>query len=99
MNLVEAVQQRHLVQWHDRGFIRTVEPHLFAQFPGLRLVLIAFQIAGGPLGEREHGWKVIDVGDGLNVEPAKTFKAERAIPQHLQAMIQQVYASAGPLTP
>lgn len=96
MTLVEAVRSRHLVQWHDRSFIRTVEPHLFAQFPGLRLVLVAFQIAGGPAGEGEQGWKVIDISDGLNVESMKTFESKRAIPQHLQRQAQWIYASAGP---
>lgn len=96
MNLIDAVRRRHLVQWHDRGFIRTVEPYLFAQFPGLRLVLVAFQIAGGPAGECEQGWKVIDVCDGLNVQPTRTFESNRAIPQHLQCQVQRIYASAGP---
>jgi hypothetical protein len=99
MNLVDAVRGRHLVHWYDRGFVRTVEPHLFAQFRGLRLVLVAYQIAGGPTGEREQCWKVIDIGDGLNVEPANTFECNRAIPQHLREQAQRIYASAGPLPP
>ena len=94
MNLVEAVQQHCLVQWHDRGFVRTVEPHMLALFPGARLVLIGFQIAGGPDGEGELGWKVIDISDGLNVEPTRTFTQTRTVPAHLVTLVQAVYASA-----
>lgn len=93
MNFVDAVRQRYLVHWHDRGFVRTVEPHLFALFPGARLVLVAFQIAGGPPGECQHGWKVIDVGAGLNIEPMRTFRESREVPAHLVSLAQFVYAS------
>ena len=100
MNFVDAVRQRHLVHWHDRGFIRTVEPYLFAQFPGARLVLVAFQIAGGPPSECQHSWKVIDLSDGLNIETSRTFTEKREIPAHLLGLAQLVYASAGsPSTP
>jgi len=93
MNLIEAVRQRRLVHWHDQGVVRTVEPHLFAQFPGARLVLIAFQIAGEPPNEPQQSWKVIDIGDGLNVEQAKTFRHPRPVPPHLLMSAQLVYAS------
>jgi hypothetical protein len=92
MNLAEAVQRRHLVHWHDRGFIRTIEPHVLALLRGQRLALIAFQIAGGPAGDEAQGWKVIDVGDGLNVEPRRSFET-RAVPAHLLALARHVLAS------
>jgi hypothetical protein len=96
MNLADAVRDRHLVHWHDRGFIRTIEPHLFAQFPGARLVLIAFQIAGGPPGDCQNIWKVIDLKDGLNIEQTRVFTELRVVPTHLLDLIQFVLASAWP---
>lgn len=94
MDLIDAVQQRHLVHWHDRGFVRTVEPHLYALLPGMRLVLIAFQIAGGPSGDGAQGWKVIDVGDGMNVDQRRTFRHPRRIPPHLLTLTHHVLASS-----
>lgn len=92
MNLIQAVQHQYLVQWHDHGYVRTVEPHLFGCSPGTRLVLIAYQIAGGPVDEAVEGWKVIDVHDGLNVAQ-DTFIATRPIPGHLQQLVHHVFAS------
>lgn len=93
MNLVDAVRRRHLVHWHDRGFIRTVEPHLFALLRGQRLALIARQVAGGPADDELPYWKVIDVDDGLNVDPARTFGGHEQIPMHLLGLVHMVYAS------
>jgi hypothetical protein len=97
MNFVDAIRQHYLVHWHDRGFIRTVEPHLFAQFPGVRLVLVAFQIDGGPPGECQHQWKVIDLGDGLDIDQSRTFTGKREIPTHLLSLAQLVYAQSSSL--
>jgi len=93
MNLVDAVQKRHLVQWHDQGFVRTVEPHLFALLRGQRLALIARQVAGGPAGDEQPCWKVIDVGDGMNVDPERTFDGREQVPAHLLELVHMVYAS------
>jgi hypothetical protein len=97
MNLAEAVRKRHLVQWHDNGFIRTIEPHLLAQLRGQRLVVIALQIAGGPSNETQGCWKVIDVNGGLNVDLRQRFDQKKDVPPHLLDLVQWIYASAEPL--
>jgi hypothetical protein len=93
MTLAEAIQRRHLVHWHDRGFVRTVEPHLFALLRGQRLALIARQVAGGPPDDGQPCWKVIDVSDGLNVDPERTFDGREQVPEHLLGLVHMVYAS------
>lgn len=95
MTLTEAVANKHLVHWLDNGFVRTLEPHSFAQLAGGRSVLIAFQIAGGPALE-EPCWKVIDATDPLTIDAAERFARCRPIPQHLQALVHVTYASALP---
>lgn len=94
MNLIEAIQQRRLVHWSDQGVIRTVEPHLFAQFPGARLVVVAFEIVQKRERASDGYWKVIDIGDGLNIDLAKTFAAPRPIPLHLMYLAQLTYANS-----
>lgn len=93
MNLVDAVRGRHLVQWHDRGFVRTVEPHLLVLLRGQRLALIARQVAGGPIDDEQPSWKVIDIGDGLNVDSERTFKSNERVPAHLLELVHMIYAS------
>ncbi|MFS2023854.1 hypothetical protein [Massilia sp. CT11-137] len=93
MNLVDAVRRRHLVQWHDRGFVRTIEPYLFVVLRGLRLALIARQIAGGPADGEQPCWKVIDAGEGLNVDSERTFGGCEQVPTHLLGLVHMVYAS------
>lgn len=93
MTLMDAVANKHLVHWLDNGFVRTLEPHSFAQLVGGRSVLIAFQIAGGPARE-EPCWKVVDATDPLTVDTVERFARCRLIPRHLQALVQMTYASA-----
>lgn len=93
MDLAQAVQHRHLVHWHDHGFVRTVEPYLLALIRGHRIVLIARQVAGGQAGERQGDWKLIDVTDGLNVDVRNTFEPAKPVPPHLQELVHLVYAS------
>lgn len=93
MTLVDAVRGRHLVQWHDHGFVRTIEPHLFVLLQGQRLALIARQVAGGPAGDDESCWKVIDVADGLNADPERTFEGRVQVPTHLLGLVHMLYAS------
>lgn len=95
MTLTDAVANKHLVHWLDNGFVRTLEPHAFAQLAGGRSVLIAFQIAGGPALE-EPCWKVVDATDPLTVDAVERFARCRPIPQHLQALVHVTYASAAP---
>ena len=98
MTLTEAVANKHLVRWLDNGFVRTLEPHAFAQLPGGRSVLIAYQIAGGPALEQAC-WKVVDATDPLTVDAVEHYARCRPIPQHLQALIQVTYASASSDSP
>lgn len=93
MSLADAVTQRRLLHWHDRGFVRTVEPHLLCQLRGMRLVVIGLQVAGGPAGEPQQCWKVIDVDDGLNVVLHRTFTETREVPPHLLDLVHLIYAS------
>ncbi len=94
MTLVDAVRGRHLVQWHDRGFVRTIEPYLFVMLQGLRLALIARQVAGGPADDAHPCWKVIDAGEGLNVDSERTFCGCEKVPAHLLGLVHMVYASS-----
>lgn len=96
MTLTDAVANRHFVYWHDNGFMRTLEPHLFGQLQGGRSVLIAFQIAGGPAGDPQAVWKVVDTTELLTIDPAKLFSQCRPIPTHLQQLVHITYASADP---
>jgi hypothetical protein len=96
MKLAEAVANRHLVQWFDNGFVRTLEPHVFARLQGGREVLIAFQNAGGPAVERQRCWKLVDATDRVTVDEAGRFDRCRRVPQHLQALVCSTYASAAP---
>lgn len=85
----------HLVHWLDHGFLRTLEPHLFARLSGGRDVLIAYQVAGGPQVD-EQCWKVIDVTEVVTVADTEHFACSRDVPDHLQELVRAVYASAGP---
>lgn len=92
MQLIDAVTNRHLVQWLDNGFLRTFEPHAFARVTGGRDVLIAFQVAGGPAHEPQDGWKLIDARDSVRIDPTERFASERRIPEHLLALVASTYA-------
>jgi hypothetical protein len=92
---MEAVVNKHLVHWLDNGFVRTLEPHAFAQLLGGRSVLLAFQIAGGPALEQPC-WKVVDATDPLTIDAVERFALSRQIPLHLQSLVQMTYASAAP---
>ncbi|WP_156116745.1 hypothetical protein [Massilia sp. 9096] len=92
MNLIEAVQQRHLLHWHDRGLVRSIEPHAFALFPGGRLVIIGFQVRGGPNSEPQSIWRVIDASDGISVDSLSKFSRQRIVPSHLLSQICQTLA-------
>lgn len=96
MKLTDAVANRHLVQWFDNGFVRTLEPHAFALAAGGRNILIAYQVAGGPAFEDHQCWKVIDAGEALQVDAVEHFAEPRAIPEHLQALVRATYACSLP---
>lgn len=97
MQLIDAVTNRHLVQWLDNGFLRTFEPHAFARVAGGRDVLIAFQVAGGPAHEPQGSWKLIDAREAVRIDPTERFASGRRIPEHLLALVASTYAlSASP---
>lgn len=92
MQLIDAVTNRHLVQWLDNGFLRTFEPHAYARVTGGRDVLIAFQVAGGPASESQDCWKLIDARESVRIDPTERFASARRIPEHLLAMVSSTYA-------
>jgi hypothetical protein len=92
MQLIDAVTNRHLVQWLDNGFLRTLEPHAFARVAGGRDVLIAFQVGGGPAHESQDGWKLIDARESVRIDPTERFVGARPIPEHLLALVSSTYA-------
>lgn len=89
------MQQRRLIHWHDRGLIRTLEPHVYALFNGMRLVVVAFEIADDAVSA-EAKWKVLDAQDGIEVDVSCHFKTTRVIPDYLLSSLRYVLAVPGP---
>jgi hypothetical protein len=96
MQLIDAVTNRHLVQWLDNGFLRTFEPHAYARVTGGRDVLIAFQVAGGLASELQDAWKLIDARESVRIDPTERFASARRIPDHLLALVSSTYALPRP---
>jgi len=93
MEFQVAVKEKHLVYWVVNGFVRTLEPHMYAQIRGGEDVLIALQIDGGPDGRNHQEWKVVKTTEHVTVGSRTRFESARAVPQHLMGLVRVIYAS------
>lgn len=93
MDFQVAIKEKHLVHWEVDGFVRTLEPHMYAQIRGGEDVLIAFQIEGGPLGHNAQEWKVVRTTEHVTVGSKTRFANARAVPPHLLELVRVIYAS------
>lgn len=91
--LIEAIERKQLIEFSDMGYWRTCEPHVYAQGPGGREILIAFQIdVGHGSAPNEQLWKLVDASRARLVEPARLFSKTRPIPTQYAQQVRKVYA-------
>ena len=83
MEFQVAIKEKHLVYWNADGFVRTLEPHMYAQIRGGENVLFALQIAGGPTRAKHPRME--------------SFKVDRTRDSRLQNTIRKRASSASPL--
>lgn len=93
MEFQVAIKEKHLVYWNADGFVRTLEPHMYAQIRGGEDVLFALQIAGGPQGQNTQEWKVLKSTEHVTVGSKTRFESARAVPPHLLELVRVIYAS------
>ncbi len=68
-----AIQERHMLQFHYGGGLRTVEPFCLGLSRANSLVLCAYQTAGHSNSNPSLGWRLFRVGDMKDL----TMMAER----------------------
>lgn len=93
MDFQVAIKEKLLVHWEVDGFVRTLEPHMYAQIRGGDDVLIGLQIAGGPLAENTQEWKIVKMTAHVTVASKKRFASARIVPPHLMELVRVIYAS------
>lgn len=93
MTFIEAIQKKHLIDWLDHGFLRALEPHMYAKIRGGEDVLIAYQIDVGPTQENTPVWKILKMSDSMSVDTKRRFATARTVPPHLRELVREIYAS------
>lgn len=94
--LIEAIEQRHLVQRLIRSQVTLFEPQAYARVRGGKDALIGYQVDGA---SRYHAvpnqWFVLLLDEeSLVPDSERRFSAARVIPPHIQEQFQQLYLQA-----
>ncbi|WP_136419955.1 hypothetical protein [Herbaspirillum sp. ST 5-3] len=94
--LIEAIEQRKLVQRMQRSQVTLFEPQAYVRVAGGRDALIAYQVEGETRHHAApHQWFVLILdAEALVPDPKRRFSAAREIPPNYQAQIQKLYLRA-----
>jgi hypothetical protein len=94
--LIEAIENRKLVQRLMRNQITLFEPQAYVRIGGGRDAMIGYQVAGASQYHAEpNQWFVLPLDEGgLVPDPARRFSAVRKAPPHIQDLIQKIYLQA-----
>jgi hypothetical protein len=94
--LIEAIEQRKLVQRMMRSQVTLFEPQAYVRVSGGRDAMIAYQVEGESRHHAAlHQWFVLILSEeALVPDPKRRFSAAREIPPNYQSQIQKLYLRA-----
>ncbi len=93
--LIEAIQNRWIVQKVERGQSYLYEPHVYARAMGNREVMIGYQIRGdAKYHSASDEWHVLSLSAVEPYDSKTRFATVREVPQEKLAMAQEIYCQA-----
>ncbi len=95
LSIFEAIENRHLLQFHYCGYSRVIEPHVYGHDPRFGDVLRGYQIAGADESGRHRGWKWFRTGKIEDLQVLTTvFVGPRAGAERTVERLERVFCHA-----